>query len=162
MNPCPCGNYGSRDKECSCSPAQIKKYRSKISGPLLDRIDLQVEVDSVKYEDLASDEQEECSADIKKRVERARAIQRERFISDGIDVNANMGEKQIKKYCKLSPESEEILKNAFDSLSLSARARSRIIKVARTIADLDLSEDIKPEHILEATSYRQFDSRKDR
>jgi magnesium chelatase family protein len=162
MNPCPCGNYGSRDKECSCTPAQIKKYRSKISGPLLDRIDLQVEVDSVKYEDLASDEPEECSADIKKRVEMARAIQRERFLSDGITVNANMGEKQIKKYCKLSKESEEILKNAFDSLSLSARARSRIIKVARTIADLDLSEDIKPKHILEATSYRQFDSRKDR
>jgi magnesium chelatase family protein len=157
MNPCPCGNYGS-DKRCTCSSSEIKRYRSKISGPLLDRIDLQVEVDSVKYDDLASDTQEEASSEIKKRVDRARAIQRERFANDpDIDVNANMGEKQIRAYCKLSPQCEKILRQAFESLSLSARARSRIIKVARTIADLDLSEDIKPEHILEATSYRQFD-----
>jgi magnesium chelatase family protein len=161
MNPCPCGNYGSTGKVCTCTPAQIRKYRNKISGPLLDRIDLQVEVDSVKYEDLASDSVEESSAEIKKRVERARAIQRERFASDGITVNSNMGERQIKKYCKLSLDCEEILKKAFERLALSARARSRIIKVARTIADLDLSEDIKAEHLLEAASYRNFDSRKD-
>lgn len=157
MNPCPCGNYGSTERQCTCTPAQIRKYRSKISGPLLDRIDLQVEVDSVKYDDLASDRAEESSADIKARVERARAIQRERFAGDGIAVNANMGEKQIKKYCRLSPECEGILKEAFTALSLSARARSRIIKVARTIADLDLSDSILPEHVLEATSYRNFD-----
>jgi magnesium chelatase family protein len=161
MNPCPCGNYGSSERACTCSPSQIRKYRSKISGPLLDRIDLQVEVDSVKYEDLASDSSEEPSAEIKKRVERARAIQRERFLNDGITVNANMGEKQIKQYCRLTPECERILKQAFETLSLSARARSRIIKVARTIADLDYSSEIKPEHILEAASYRNFDSRKD-
>lgn len=154
MNPCPCGNYGSSYLQCSCTPAQIKNYRSKVSGPLLDRIDLQVEVDGVKYDDLASEAAEETSATVKERVERARAIQRERFKGDGISVNANMGEKQIKKYCRLSAECEEILKNAFQALHLSARGRSRIIKVSRTIADLDLSEDIKPCHVLEAVSYR--------
>ena len=154
MNPCPCGNYGSQYLECSCTPAQIRKYLSKVSGPLLDRIDLQVEVDGVKYDDLTSDTSEESSATVKERVERARAIQRERFKGEGMSVNANMGERQIKKYCRLSSEGEEILKSAFQSLHLSARGRSRIIKVARTIADLDLSEDIKPAHILEAVSYR--------
>ena len=155
MNPCPCGNYGSAYRECTCTPAQIRRYRAKISGPLLDRIDLQVEVDSVKYDELAADEGGETSAEVKKRVERARAIQRERF--GGPYTNANMGEKQIKKYCRLSAECEDILRGAFERLSLSARARSRIIKVARTIADLDFSAEIRPEHILEATSYRNFD-----
>ena len=159
MNPCPCGNFGSTEKQCTCTPAQIRKYRGKISGPLLDRIDLQVEVDSVKYEDLASDSEEESSSTVKERVERARAVQRERFRGEsGVTVNADMGERQIKLYCRLSPECEKILKNAFERLNLSARARSRIIKVARTIADLDLSEDIKPKHVLEAASYRNFDS----
>lgn len=158
MNPCPCGNYGSTEKECTCTPSQIRKYRSKISGPLLDRIDLQVEVDAVKYDDIASESLEESSAAVKKRVETARAIQRERLKGEGILVNANMGERQIKSYCKLSAECEAILKNAFETLSLSARARSRIIKVARTIADLDFSAEIKPEHILEAASYRNFDA----
>ncbi|MGN1060986.1 MAG: YifB family Mg chelatase-like AAA ATPase [Candidatus Coproplasma sp.] len=163
MNPCPCGNLGSAERHCTCSPMQIRRYRAKISGPLLDRIDLQVEVDSVKYEELASDKEEECSADVKKRVERARAIQRERFLGEeGISVNADMGEKQIKAFCALSPDSEKILRSAFERLSLSARARSRIIKVARTIADLDLSEKILPKHVLEATSYRNFDSIKER
>ncbi len=158
MNPCPCGNYGSADRECTCTPAQIKRYRSKISGPLLDRIDLQVEVDSVKYEDLASSGEEETSAEVKKRVERARAIQRERFSGEtGVAVNADMGEAQIKKYCRLSHECESILRAAFERLKLSARARSRIIKVARTIADLDMSAEIQPKHVLEATSYRSFD-----
>ena len=155
MNPCPCGNYGSAYRECTCTPAQIRRYRAKISGPLLDRIDLQVEVDSVKYDELAADEGGETSAEVKKRVESARAIQRERF--GGPYTNANMGEKQIKKYCRLSAECEDILRGAFERLSLSARARSRIIKVARTIADLDFSAEIRPEHILEATSYRNFD-----
>ncbi len=157
MNPCPCGNYGSAYLECTCTPAQIHKYRSKVSGPLLDRIDLQVEVDGVKYDDLSSEGAEESSAEVKARVEKARAIQRERFKDDNVSVNANMGEKQIKKYCRLSADCEEILKNAFETLHLSARARSRIIKVARTIADLDNSADIKAEHILEAASYRSYD-----
>jgi magnesium chelatase family protein len=161
MNPCPCGNLGSSLKPCTCTPAQIRKYKSKISGPLLDRIDLQVEVDSLLYEDLVSNKKEESSIDVKKRVERARVIQRERFAEDGISVNANMGERQIKAYCRLDEQCEAILKHAFETLNLSARARSRIIKVARTIADLDLSEQIKPKHILEATSYRSFDARGD-
>lgn len=163
MNPCPCGNLGSAERRCTCSPMQIRRYRAKISGPLLDRIDLQVEVDSVKYEELASQREEECSADVKKRVEMARAIQRERFREEeGVNVNADMGERQIKRFCALSPDGEKILRSAFERLSLSARARSRIIKVARTIADLDSSERILSKHVLEATSYRNFDSIKER
>ena len=158
MNPCPCGNYGSTYLECTCTPAQINKYRNRISGPLLDRIDLQVEVDGVKYDDLAGDGKEETSADVKKRIETARAIQRERFSDEreGM-INANMGEKQIKKYCCLSSECESVLRSAYESLHLSARARTRIIKVARTIADLSYSEKILPEHILEAASYRSYE-----
>ena len=163
MNPCPCGNYGSKDRQCTCTSAQIRKYRSKISGPLLDRIDLQVEVDGVKYEELAGEGESEPSAEVKKRVELARSIQRERFIDEeGVNVNADMGERQIKAYCRLTPDCEAILRAAFERLNLSARARSRIIKVARTIADLDCSENIKPKHILEATSYRNFDSTAER
>jgi len=158
MNPCPCGNYGSAYLTCTCTPAQIHKYRNKISGPLLDRIDLQVEVDGVNYDDLSGEGHEETSAQVKERVERARAIQRERFRDEKVTVNANMGEKQLKKYCKLSRECEEVLRNAFETFHLSARARARIIKVARTIADLACSEEIIPEHILEAASYRSYDS----
>ena len=158
MNPCPCGNYGSAYLTCTCTPAQVHKYRSKISGPLLDRIDLQVEVDGIKYEDLAGNSTEEPSSAVKARVEKAREIQRERYVDENILVNANMGEKQIKKYCRLSAECEDILRTAFETLHLSARARSRIIKVARTIADLAFSENIQPEHILEAASYRSYDS----
>lgn len=154
MNPCPCGNYGSAYLSCTCTPAQIQRYKSKISGPLLDRIDLQVEVDGIKYDDLTGDGNEETSAEVKKRIEKARAVQRIRFEDEPNSLNSGMGEKQIKKYCKLSPECEDILRAAFETLRLSARARSRIIKVARTIADLDFSADILPEHILEAASYR--------
>ena len=154
MNPCPCGNYGSEDKECTCTPAQIAKYKARISGPLLDRIDIQVQVDSVKYSELNATEEAEDSATVRKRVNRAREIQKKRFESDGILTNSDMGEKQIAKYCKLSQECEAILKNAYETLHLSPRARSRIIKVARTIADMGESENIRPEHILEAVSYR--------
>ena len=161
MNPCPCGNYGSRYRQCTCTPAQIKKYRSRISGPLLDRIDILVEVDAVKYEDLSSDKPEEPSSEVKARVERARAIERERFSGDGIDLNAEMGERQLKKYCNLSPECREALGGIFEKLALSARARARIIKVARTIADLAYSAEIEPEHILEAASYRTFGAGED-
>lgn len=159
MNPCPCGNFGSKDRPCTCTSAQIRRYRAKISGPLLDRIDLQVEVDGVKYDDLAADSESEPSAEVKKRVELARAIQRERFKDEeNITVNADMGERQIKEYCRLDAACERILRAAFERLHLSPRARSRIIKVARTIADLDGSANINAEHVLEATSYRNFDS----
>jgi len=157
MNPCPCGNYGSADKPCTCTPAQIHKYRAKISGPLLDRIDIQVEVDSVKYDDLAGDALEESSAEVKKRVEEARYIQRERFAKSDIFTNADMGEREMKKFCPLDKECDDILRMSFAALKLSARARSRIVKVARTVADLAGEEKIKPEHIFEAVSYRKYD-----
>lgn len=160
MNPCPCGNYGSKKLECKCSPAQIMKYKAKISGPLLDRIDLQVEVDCVEYDDLVSKEVGESSASVKRRVNRTRAIQRERFKNDKIKTNSEMTEKHLAKYCKLTKEEEELLKASFEAFKLSARARGRILKVARTIADMSLSEDILPEHLLEAISYRKFDINK--
>ncbi len=154
MNPCPCGNYGSSEKVCTCSPAQIAKYKAKLSGPLLDRIDIQVEVDEVKYAELTDNSKAETSATVRARVNRTRQIQKERFCNDGILTNSDMGAKQLEKYCKLSNECEAILKNAYESLHLSPRARGRIIKVARTIADMAVSENIRPEHILEAISYR--------
>lgn len=154
MNPCSCGNYGSETKECTCTPAQIAKYKAKISGPLLDRIDIKIDVDEVKYSELTEKAQGESSADIRKRVNRTRKIQAERFKNDGISVNADMREKHIAKYCVLSPECEKILKNAYESLHFSPRARSRVIKVARTIADMDLYDEILPKHLLEAINYR--------
>ncbi|MBO5928190.1 MAG: YifB family Mg chelatase-like AAA ATPase [Clostridia bacterium] len=156
MNPCPCGNYGSTTKTCTCTPSQIAKYKAKLSGPLLDRIDLQVQVDEVKYAELSDETEGETSEQVRQRVNRTRLIQKERFIKDGILTNANMGEKHIKKYCILSKECESILKSAYENLKLSPRARARIIKVARTIADMSLYEEIRPEHILEAISYRQI------
>ncbi len=154
MNPCPCGNFGSEEKECVCTPSQIAKYKAKISGPLLDRIDIQVSVDEVKYAKLTSEEKGESSAEIKKRVNRTRLIQKNRFKNDKILTNADMGERQIAKYCKLSKECEKLLETSYKTLHLSPRARSRIIKVARTIADMDLCDDIGVNHILEAISYR--------
>lgn len=154
MNPCPCGNYGSKERECTCSMSQIIKYRSKLSGPLLDRIDIQVDVDSVKYSELTDTALPESSEQVKARVNAAREIQRERFKGTAIGTNAEMGEREIKEYCKLSPECELILEKSFEALKLSARARSRIIKVARTIADLNGGAEINPNHILEAVGYR--------
>ncbi len=154
MNPCPCGNFGSNDRVCTCTPSQIQKYNAKISGPLLDRIDIKVQVDTVKYSELCDNEISENSKTVRERVNRTREIQKKRFALDGILTNADMGEKQIKQYCKLSNECEKILENAYNTLKLSPRARSRIIKVARTIADMGVYEEIRPEHILEAISYR--------
>lgn len=157
MNPCPCGNYGSADRVCTCTPSEIRRYRRKISGPLLDRIDLQVEVDSVDYDDLSKAGESECSAAVKERVEMARRIQRARFEHSGIGVNAEMGEGELEAYCPLTRESDGILRAAFEKMKLSARARSRIVKVARTIADLAASEEILPAHVFEAVSYRLYD-----
>ncbi len=156
MNPCPCGNYGSEKRRCSCTPNDIRKYRARVSGPLLDRIDIQVEVDGVDYDALVAETHEETSAEVKARADRARIIQRERFVGSMVKTNAEMGEKEMREYCKLDKECEEVLREAFKSLHLSARARSRILKVARTIADLELSEDIKTDHLYEAISYRAY------
>ncbi|MBO5481062.1 MAG: YifB family Mg chelatase-like AAA ATPase [Clostridia bacterium] len=156
MNPCPCGNYGSSKRRCSCTPNDIRKYRARISGPLLDRIDIQVEVDGVEYDDLISQTEEESSALVKARAEMARKIQRARFEGSGVKSNAEMSEKETRQFCALSVECESVLKEAFESLHLSARARSRILKVARTIADLDYSEHITAEHLYEAISYRTY------
>lgn len=157
MNPCPCGNYGSENAECKCSDAQIRKYRARISGPLLDRIDLQIHVDNVKYDDLVSTDLEEPSSKVRERVNTARKIQRERFKDDGIRTNSEMGERELSMYCKLSLDDEKLFKKSFETLKLSARGRSRILKVARTIADLDYSEEIQRKHLLEAIGYRSYD-----
>ena len=157
MNPCPCGNYGSADKVCTCSPSEIRRYRKKISGPLLDRIDLQVEVDSVPYDALASGEEQESSAAVRERVNMARAIQNVRFEETGIRTNAEMGERELAVCCRLSAEGERILREAFERMNLSARARARILKVSRTIADLAACEEILPAHVYEAVSYRLGD-----
>lgn len=159
MNPCPCGNYGSNNPSnpCRCTPAEIHRYISKLSGPLLDRIDLQVEVDNVLYSDLRSKREEEPSAVIRERVEKARAIQYKRYKNSGIYTNSQMSNAMIKKYCELDDVSEKILENAFKKLSLSARAGTRILKVARTIADLDGAERIGVNHIAEAIQYRSLD-----
>ena len=156
MNPCPCGNFGSGKRRCSCTPNDIRKYRARISGPLLDRIDIQVEVDGVEYDDLVSNTQEESSEQVKTRAQAARKIQRARFEGSDVKSNAEMHEKETRQYCALDKECEQVLREAFESLHLSARARSRILKVARTIADLDLSENITPEHLYEAISYRTY------
>jgi magnesium chelatase family protein len=156
MNPCPCGNYGSKKRRCVCTPNDIRKYRARISGPLLDRIDIQVEVDGVEYEHLVSEELEESSASVKERADGARRIQRERYLGSNVKTNAEMGARETREYCKLSEEGEQVLKEAFERLKLSARARNRILKVARTIADLDFSENITPDHLYEAISYRTY------
>lgn len=157
MNPCPCGNYGSKHKECKCSPSQIHKYLSKISGPILDRIDLHVEVDDVEFDDLRAEREEENSQSIKQRVDKARKIQLERFRGMKNFSNAKMSVPATKRFCKLSQESEQLLRTAFENLKLSARAHDRILKVARTIADLEGEEEILPEHIAEAIAYRSLD-----
>ena len=158
MNPCPCGYYGS-DKECSCSNQAINKYLGKISGPLLDRLDIQVEVSSVKYKNLNSNTQEETSEQIRKRVEETRKIQLERYKECGIYSNSELTPKLIEKYCKLDEKSKIILEKAFNKLGLSARAYARILKVARTIADMDKSENIQSNHLLEAIQYRSLDKK---
>ena len=159
MNPCPCGYYGSKDKECTCTPQMISKYMGKISGPLLDRIDIQIEVTPVKYKKLDSGEHIETSKDIKKRVDKARQIQRDRYKEEKIYSNSQLTPKLIEKYCKLDKTGRDILQSAFEKLGLSARAYGRILKVARTIADLDDSENIEQKHIAEAIQYRSLDKK---
>jgi magnesium chelatase family protein len=159
MNPCPCGYYGSKAKECTCTEQAIAKYIGKISGPLLDRIDIQVEVNGIKYEKLESSNNIETSKNIQKRVNLARIIQRERYKNENIFSNSELTPKLIEKYCKIDEESKKILQIAFEKLGLSARAYGRILKVARTIADLGNSKDIRKNHIAEAIQYRSLDKK---
>lgn len=156
MNPCPCGFYGYSDK-CTCSQNSISKYLSKISGPLLDRIDLQVEASAVNYEDLSVRENSESSKEIKNRVLKAHKIQLERYKNDGIYFNSQLTSCLIEKYCSLGEQERLILKDVFDRLELSARAYHKILKISRTIADLDNSENIKVIHIAEAVQLRNLD-----
>ena len=158
MNPCPCGNFGNPNQECSCHPAQIQRYVGKISGPLLDRIDIHIEVPTVQYGELAAKKSGESSASIRSRVISARAIQSRRFAGcSGLFSNADMSAKEIKQHCPIDQPGSDLLKMAMNKLGLSARAYDRILKVSRTIADLAGSEGIRSEHLGEAIQYRSLD-----
>lgn len=158
MNPCKCGYYGDGARKCTCTELQIKQYLSRISGPLLDRIDLHIEVPAVKYSDLTNRTPAESSKDIRKRVEKARKIQETRFQGlKNVYCNAQMTSKMVDEFCRLDPDGARLLKEAFHNLGLSARAHNRILKVARTIADLKDSEKIKKEHLAQAIFYRSLD-----
>ena len=158
MNPCPCGFFGDPKRECRCSPLQIQKYRNRISGPLLDRIDIHVEVPAVRYQDLSTAERGESSEKIRERVIKGRKIQQERFKdSSKVHCNAAMRAKDIQKHCRLEDDAQNLLKMAISDLNFSARAYDRILKVSRTIADLDESETIKTPHVSEAIQYRSLD-----
>ncbi len=157
MNPCPCGYYGHPTRKCICGPKAVTRYLSKVSGPLLDRIEIQIEVPPVEFSDLTSQIQEECSADIKKRVNKARYIQQERYKGTGVKCNSGITPAMLNKCCPMDDKAQQLLGKAFDKMGLSARAYDRILKVSRTIADLDQSEVIKSIHIAEAVQYRSLD-----
>ncbi len=158
LNPCPCGYLGDSVHQCRCSALQIQRYRSKLSGPLLDRIDLHVDVPNVRFEDLSGDRKTEASDDIRRRVTKARKVQLRRFEKNrGVFCNSQMGPRLIKRYCAVDKSSENLLRMAIDRLGLSARGYHRILKIARTIADLARVEDIKEEHLAEAIQYRSLD-----
>ena len=156
MNPCPCGYYGSNIKECTCSQKAINKYISKISGPLLDRIDIQVKVKPIEFKKLGEKTRIETSKEIRIRVNNARKIQKKRYKNLNILCNNELTPKMLEKYCALDNESKKLLEKAFKTLGLTARGYSRILKVARTIADLDNKESIEIQHIAEAIQYRMI------
>lgn len=157
MNPCPCGYYTDKRRECHCTPHQIQNYMSKVSGPLMDRMDIQIEVPAVRYNELVSEREAQTSEDMRKKVVVAHEIQKERFKDQPSPVNARMSSRQVKKYCVLDKEAEALLYQAMTELGLSARGHGKILKVGRTIADLDESEQIKIEHVSEAIQYRNLD-----
>lgn len=158
MNPCPCGFYAHPRKECTCTKNAVEKYLARVSGPLLDRVDIHIEVPPVEYEDIASKrEKAEKSEEIRKRVNKAREIQNKRFEGSDTNCNAKMSSAQTKKYCQLNDEAQILIKSAFENMALSARAYDKILRVARTIADLDSKEEISAEHIAEAVQYRSLD-----
>jgi len=157
MNPCPCGFYGDPGKECHCTPRQIQNYISRISGPLLDRIDIQVEVPNVQYKDLASNSTCESSEEIRERVTKVRKVQLKRFQGLKYSTNSRMSTRTMKKHCLLDSQAEKLLHQAMTELNISARGYNKILKVGRTIADLDHSRDVHREHISEAVQYRNLD-----
>lgn len=157
MNPCPCGFFGHPTKRCTCTPKAVSKYLGRISGPMLDRLDIHVEVPPVKYEELNAPGGEESSAEIKARVDRARALQNRRYAGTGVRCNAKLTPALMRKYCVLSSQAAETLQTAFNKLGLSGRAYDRILKVARTLADLDGSEQIENSHIFGAIQFRSLD-----
>src|SRR5208337_937793 len=159
MNPCPCGFHNDRTRECHCTPPMIQRYISKISGPLLDRIDIHIDVPAVNYKEMRSTKESESSASILGRVIRAREIQLTRFSSgrEKLYCNAQMPAQSIRKFCELSADCEHLLERAMAQQGLSARAHDRILKVARTIADLDGIPQLEPKHIAEAIQYRTLD-----
>jgi len=170
LNPCPCGFNGDKERECSCTPYQVQRYITRLSGPLLDRVDIHIFVPRLSYEDLSTQEKSESSQEIKKRVEKAREIQRERFLESNKDkkgissgnafptyCNAHMKSRELRLYCRLNKHAKALMRDAFSSLSLSARSYDKILKVARTIADLAGSEIIEEIHVAEALQYRLMD-----
>jgi magnesium chelatase family protein len=157
MNPCACGFYGDPTRVCKCTPAQIQRYISKISGPLLDRIDIHIDVPAVKVRELSAQESGESSAEIRERVVRARKTQQQRFAGERVYCNAQMTPRLIRKYCSLDAASQQLLERAIMRWGLSARAYDRILKVSRTIADLEGMEHIAQQHISEAVNYRTLD-----
>ena len=159
MNPCPCGFFGHPTRQCICSPKAVRNYLNKISGPMLDRIDIHIEVPPVNYEELNSTGKEETSAEIRARVNRARQLQTERYRGTGISCNAKLTPAMLKKYCALDDMASGYLKLAFDKLGMSARAYDRVLKIARTLADLEGSEIIKREHIFSSISFRTLDKK---
>jgi len=156
MNPCPCGYYGSKIKECTCSERQRNAYKSKLSGPMLDRFDIHIQVPQIEYKKL-QESSKETSRDIRKRVNNAKNIQLKRYKDCNIYSNSELTPKLIEKYCKLDPQTNNFLNTSIEKLKLSTRAYSKILKLARTIADLEQKEDIMLEHILEAIQYRSLD-----
>jgi magnesium chelatase family protein len=161
MNPCACGFLGDPVHPCRCSPIEVERYRSRVSGPLLDRIDIHLEVPAVAYRDLVGVRDEEPSAAIRARVERAREVQRQRFRGQpGLHANAHMGARDLRRHCRLSGPVESLLRDAVNRLGLSARAYHRVLKIARTIADLEGSADLSTAHVGEAIQYRSLDRRR--
>lgn len=161
MNPCPCGYYGDRGRECLCTPHQIRRYRGRLSGPLLDRLDIHIDVPPVPVRELGGEASQETSAAIRARVTAARARQAARYRQDGVFSNARLKPRHVKKYCLLDQDSHELIERATAKLGLSARAYGRILRVARTIADLADCESIQSTHVAEAIQYRSFDRHND-